>query len=55
MRYSEQFQCMAFAELTWHESLCDIETLLRAQVTKFPHLGISHDVSRNTLIPIRSR
>jgi len=48
-RCSEQFRCMAFAQLTERESLRDIETCLRAQANKLPHLGIGHGVSRNTL------
>ncbi len=48
-RCSEQFRCLAFAQLTQRESLRDIETCLRAQANKLPHLGIGHGVSRNTL------
>ena len=45
----DQFLCMAFAQLTYRESLRDIETCLRAQQTKLYHLGIRGRVSRNTL------
>src|SRR5215217_6163672 len=45
----DQFLCMAFAQLTYRESLRDIETCLRAQQTKLYHLGIRGQVSRNTL------
>jgi len=45
----DQFLCMAFAQLTYRESLRDIEACLRAQHTKLYHLGIRGQVSRNTL------
>jgi hypothetical protein len=45
----DQFLCMAFAQLTYRESLRDIEACLRAQQTKLYHLGIRGRVSRNTL------
>jgi hypothetical protein len=40
---------MAFAQLTYRESLRDIETCLRAQRGKLYHMGIRGEVSRNTL------
>jgi hypothetical protein len=40
---------MAFAQLTFRESLRDIETCLRAQQPKLYHLGIRSNVARNTL------
>src|SRR5690606_13448622 len=43
------FLCMAFAQLTFRESLRDIETCLRAQQSKLYHLGIRSSVARNTL------
>jgi hypothetical protein len=43
-----QFLCMAFAELTYRESLRDIETCLRVMQNKLYHMGIQN-VSRNTL------
>ena len=46
---SDQYRCMAFAQLTYRESLRDIETCLRAQASKLYHLGISGRISRNTL------
>ena len=46
----DQYLCMAFAQLTFRESLRDIETSLRAQSTKLYHLGIRGTVSRNTLV-----
>src|SRR5277367_2224044 len=45
----DQFLCMAFAQLTYRESLRDIEACLRAQQTKLYHLGIRSVVARNTL------
>ena len=45
----DQFFCMAFAQLTFRESLRDIEACLRAQRSKLYHLGIRAVVSRNTL------
>lgn len=45
----DQFLCMAFAQLTYWESLRDIEACLRAQRNKLYHLGIRSTVSRNTL------
>src|SRR4249919_3366856 len=45
----EQFLCMAFAQLTYRESLRDIEACLRAQADKFHHMGIKSRVSRSTL------
>ena len=45
----DQYLCMAFAQLTYRESLRDIEACLRAQHTKLYHLGIRGQVSRNTL------
>ena len=37
---SEQYRCMTFAQLTYRESLRDIETCLRAQAKRLPHMGI---------------
>lgn len=45
----DQFLCMAFAQLTFRESLRDIETCLRAYSTKLYHLGIRGGVARSTL------
>jgi len=45
----DQFLCMAFAQLTYRESLRDIEACLRASGSKLYHLGIRGKVSRNTL------
>jgi hypothetical protein len=45
----DQFLCMAFAQLTFRESLRDIETCLRAHSAKLYHLGIRGGVARSTL------
>jgi transposase len=45
----EQFLCMAFAQLTYRESLRDIEVCLRAVQPKLYHMGIRSKVSRSTL------
>ncbi|MCK5174925.1 MAG: IS4 family transposase [Planctomycetes bacterium] len=45
----DQFLCMAFAQLTFRESLRDIETCLRAMQPKLYHAGIRGKVSRSTL------
>ena len=46
---ANQFRCMAFAQLTYRESLRDIATCLRAQSAKLYHLGIRGAVARSTL------
>ena len=45
----DQYLCMAFAQLTYRESLRDIEACLRAQSSKLYHMGIRGRVSRATL------
>lgn len=45
----DQFMCMAFAQLTYRESLRDIECCLRAMHKKLYHMGIQGKVSRSTL------
>ncbi len=45
----DQFLSMVFAQLTYRESLRDIEACLRAQRSKLYHLGIRSTVARNTL------
>lgn len=46
----DHYFCMAFAQLTYRESLRDIEACLRAQKSKLYHMGIrSSAVSRNNL------
>jgi hypothetical protein len=45
----DQFLCLAFAQLTFRESLRDIETCLRAVGPKLYHAGFRGQVSRSTL------
>jgi len=45
----DQFRCMAFAQLTYRESLRDIEACLRSMNSKLYHMGIRGKVSRTTL------
>jgi hypothetical protein len=45
----DQFLVMAFAQLTYRESLRDIEACLRAMQSKLYHMGIRSRVSRSTL------
>ena len=45
----DQFLCMAFAQLTYRESLRDIETCLRAMQPKLYHAGIRGKVARSTI------
>ena len=45
----EQFLVMTFAQLTYRESLRDIETCLRAMQNKLYHIGIRSKISRSTL------
>jgi len=45
----DQFLCMAFAQLTYRESLRDIEACLRSMQNKLYHMGIQGGVSRNNL------
>jgi len=45
----DQFLCMAFAQLSYRESLRDIEICLRARQPKLYHSGFRGKVSRSTL------
>jgi hypothetical protein len=45
----DQFLCMAFAQLTYRESLRDIQTCLRAVQSKLYHVGFRGRAARNTL------
>jgi len=45
----DQYLCMAFAQITFRQSLRDIETCLRAMLPKLYHCGIRGNISRNTL------
>ena len=46
---AEQFRILAFAQLTWRESLRDIEVCLSAQAAKLYHMGLRETVHRSTL------
>jgi len=46
---AEQFRVMAFAQMTWRESLRDIEACLSAQAAKLYHMGLRQAVARSTL------
>src|ERR1700730_15962224 len=46
---SEQYRAMAFAQLTYRESLRDIEVCLSAQASKLSHMGFRQPVRRSTL------
>ena len=45
----DQFMCMAFAQLTYRESLRDIECCLRSMREKLYHMGIRGKISRSTI------
>ena len=49
MTCAEQFRTMAFAQLTWRESLRDIEVTLGANSNKLYAMGLRHTVHRSTL------
>ena len=51
----DQFLAMAFAQLTFRESLRDIETCLRAHSQKLYHLGIRGRIARSTLADANAR
>src|SRR5512135_2268497 len=44
-----QFLCMSFAQLTYRESLRDIQACLRSNQQKLYHMGFRGNISRNTL------
>jgi len=46
---ADQFRVMAFAQLTYRESLRDIEVCLSAQLTKLYHMGLRQEIKRSTL------
>ena len=52
---AEQFRVMAFAQLSYRESLRDIELCLGAQVAKLYHMGLSQPVKRTTLAEANER
>ena len=49
MTYAEQFRVMAFVQLTYRESLRDIQVYLSAQATKLYHMGFQHEIKRSML------
>ena len=51
----EQFRVMAFAQLTYRESLRDIEACLSAQASKLYHMGLAQPVARSTLADANER
>jgi hypothetical protein len=51
----DQFLCMAFAQLTYRESLRDIETCLRTLQSKLYHIGIRGKVARTNLADANER
>ncbi len=52
---ADQFRIMAFAQLTYRESLRDIEACLAAQQNKLYHMGIKEAVARSTLADANER
>ena len=51
----DQFRCMAFAQLTYRDSLRDTVTCLNAQRAKLFHMGIRGQVKRSTLADANER
>ena len=49
LRCSEQFRVMAFAQMTYRESLRDIEACLGTQPSKLYGMGLREPVARSTL------
>ncbi len=49
LRCAEHFRVMAFAQLTYRESLRDIEACLSAQASKLYHMGFREPIRRSTL------
>jgi len=52
---AEQFRVMAFAQLTWRESLRVIEVCLSAQSSKLYHMGFRQQIKRSTLADANER
>ena len=52
---TEHFRALAFAQLTYRESLRDIEACLSAQSAKLYHMGIRSPVKRSTLADANER
>lgn len=55
LRCSEQFRIMAFAQMTYRESLRDIEACLGAQPTKLYGMGLRKPVAKSTLADANER
>ena len=55
LRCYDQFLCLAFAQLTYRESLRDIETCLEAMEKKLYHAGLRGSVARSTLADANER
>lgn len=51
----DQYLCMAFAQLTYRESLRDIEACLKSMQPKLYHMGIRGKVARSTLADANDR
>ena len=51
----DQFLCLAFAQLTYRESLRDIETCLNSHHEKLYHIGFRSSISRSTLADANER
>jgi len=49
MTCADQFRVLAFAQLTYRESLRDIEVCLSAQAARLYHMGFRHEIKRSTL------
>ena len=52
---AEQYRSMAFAQLTYRESLLDIETCLSVHASKLYHMGFRQPVRRSTLADANER
>ncbi len=52
---TEQYRAMAFAQLTYRESLRDIETCLSVHASKLYHMGFRQPVRRSTLADANDR
>jgi hypothetical protein len=52
---AEQYRAMAFAQLTYRESLRDIEVCLSTQAAKLYHMGFREPVRRSTLADAQRR
>jgi len=55
LKCTEHYRVMAFAQLTYRESLRDIEACLAAQATKLYHMGFRSPIKRSTLADANER